>query len=361
MNELQRVSDTFAHQKITQVPATIRTDRLNEDIIRVGEQAGGDVQVELRHTQYDLLLSAVLGSAGFTTSTTGVLTTLSAASADNSFNRVSGSFVTDGFVVGQWIRVSGFAGAGVTADNGDFQIVSVVALKIVVAATLVTNAAGDSVTIRGKVARNGTTLRSFLLEKRFADITVFQQMRGQRLNTMTLEARNRAIITASFAFTGAQGLYIGTTVAGTSVAAASNPAMDASSGVSFVNEAGVALTTPLFSATITFNNNLGYQPAIANRFPIGIRGGTLEVTGNVVAYFQTTTILNKFINHTPTSIAFKVVDINGKALIFSMNRVFYTEGSTPVQGQNQDVFLNLPFRASYDGTTGVGMQIDSLV
>src|SRR5712691_6858341 len=99
MNELQRNSDTFAHQKIVVVPATIRSDRLNEDIIRVGEQAGGDFVAELRHTQYDLLLSAILGSAGFTTVTTGAQTTISASSVDNSFNRSAGSFVTDGFVV----------------------------------------------------------------------------------------------------------------------------------------------------------------------------------------------------------------------------------------------------------------------
>ena len=82
MNEIQRNSDSFMHQKITQVPATIRTDRLNEDIIRVGEQAAGDFACELRHTQYDLLLSAAIGSAGFTTVTTTAVTTISASSAE---------------------------------------------------------------------------------------------------------------------------------------------------------------------------------------------------------------------------------------------------------------------------------------
>lgn len=361
MAEMQRVSDTFSHQRITQVPATIRSDRLNEDIIRVGDQAAGDFQMELRHTQYDLLLSAVLGSSGFVTATSTALTTISAASGDSSFNRVSGSFVTDGFVAGQWIRVSGFAGAGVVADNGDFKVVSVAALKIVVDATLITNAAGDSVTIRGKVARNGVTLRSFLFEKRFTDITVFQQLRGQRINTLALEMRNRAIVTAGFGAMGAQGLYTGTTVAGSSVAAASNPALDSSAGVSFVNEAGVALTTPLFSLTFNLNNNMGFQPAIANRYPIGIRFGTLEVTGTMVAYFQSVTLLNKFINHTATALALRLVDTAGKALILSINRVLFSEGTTPTQGQNQDVFLNLNFRAAYDSVTGYGVQFDSLV
>ncbi len=360
MNELQRVSDTFAHQKITAIPATIRSDRLNEDIIRVGEQAGGDFNVELRHTQYDLLLSALLGSAGFTTVTSGAQTTISADTTDDSFNRSAGNFVTDGFVAGMWIRVIGFTTTGV-ANNADWQIIAVTTTKITVVGNLATKVAGDSVTISGKYARNGVTQRSFLIEKRFADITVFQQLRGQRANTLAMDVRNRSIITATFGFTGAQGLYTGATVAGSSVAAASNPALDSSSGVSFVNEAGVALVTPLFSLTLNLNNNRGYQPALANRFPIGIRFGTLELTGTVVAYFENVTLVNKFINHTPTSLAFKFVDINGKAQIYTFFRVFFAEGTTPVTGQNADVFLNLPFRASYDSVSGFGVQIDTLV
>ena len=359
MNELQRVSDTFQHQKNTVVPATIRSDRLQEDIINVGAQGSGGFAFELRHTQYDDLIAAMIGSAGFTTATI-TATDISAATADDSFNTVGGDFVAAGFVVGMWIKVAGFTGAGVTADNGYFKVLTVTTTKITVDANLVDDAAGESVTITAKMARNGITKRSFLFEKRFTDITQFQQMRGMRPQSMTLEVRASQIITGNMEFVGARGLYQGTSVAGSSVAAASNPAFDASANVFELLEAGTAITTPLQSFSITINGNAAVQPAIANNFPVGVRYGTLEMSGTVVAYFADAALLTKFVNHTPTSMVFKLRDGNNKVIILSFFRMFFAEGQTPVQGQNQDVFVTLPFRASYDGTSGFGVQFDSL-
>lgn len=359
MAELQRVSDTFQHQKNTVVPATIRTDRLQEDIINVGAQGSGGFAFELRHTQYDLLIAAMMGAASFTVAAI-TATDISASTADDSFNTAAGNFVTAGVVVGMWIKVAGFTGAGIVTDNGYFKVITVTTTKIVVDANLVDDAAGESVTITGKMARNGITKRSFLFEKRFTDVTLFQQMRGMRPSTMSLEVRASQIITGNMEFMGAQGLYLGTSVAGSSVAAASNPAFDASANVFEIIEGGSALTTPLQSFSITINGNAGVQPAIANNYPIGVRYGTLEMSGTVVAYFSSITLLNKFVNHTPSSMVLKLRDGNGKAVIFSFFRLFFAEGQTPVQGQNQDVFVTLPFRASYDGVSGFGMQYDSL-
>jgi hypothetical protein len=359
MAELQRVSDTFQHQKNTVVPATIRTDRLQEDIINVGAQGSGGFAYEFRHTQYDALIAAQIGAASFTIAAI-TATDISAAAADDSFNTAAGNFVTAGVVVGMWIKVAGFTGGGITADNGYFRVLTVTTLKITVDAALIDDAAGESITITGKMARNGITKRSFLFEKRFTDVTQFQQMRGMRPSSMTLEVRASQIITGNMEFMGARGLYQGTSVAGSSVAAASNPAFDASANVFELLEAGTALTTPLQSFSITINGNAGVQPAIANTYPIGVRYGTLELSGTVVAYFSDAALLTKFVNHTPSSMVFKLRDGNGKAVIFSFFRLFFAEGQTPVQGQNQDVFVTLPFRASYDSVSGYGIQYDSL-
>lgn len=359
MKELQRVSDTFQHQKNTVVPATIRTDRLNEDIVDVGAQGSGGFAFELRYGQYDDLISAVMGSVGFET---GTLTAsdISAASADKSFNTVGGNFVTAGFKAGMWVAVSGFTGGAIS--NNDFHhIVSVTSTKIVVDTLLiVTAAAGPSITMKSKRAINGVLKRSFLFEKRYNDIGQFQILRGMRANTMTLEVRASQIITGNIDFMGARGLYQSTSIAGASTAAPGNPAFDASSNVYEIVEGGGALTSPLQSFTITINANAGVQAAIANKYPVGIRFGTLEMTGTVVAYFQDLIMLNKFVNHTPTSMVFKLRDLNGRGVVFTFFRIFFAEGQTPVPGQNQDVFLTMPFRASYDPVTGLGMQYDSL-
>lgn len=81
---------------------------------------------------------------------TSVTGTIYAAVNSNpdTITRSGGSFVTDGFVAGQRIVVSGFATA---ANNGTFTIATVAALTLTLtaAAALTAEAAGPSVTIRG--------------------------------------------------------------------------------------------------------------------------------------------------------------------------------------------------------------------
>lgn len=358
MNELQRTADDFQHQKTTAIPTTIRADRMQEDPVRVGEDANGSFNFEFRHTQYDVLLAAVIGASGFTTVSV-TRTDISAAAADDSFNTVAGDFVVAGIVVGMWIKVAGFTGAGVTADNGFFRVLTVTATKITVDANLVDDSAGESVTITSKMARNGTANRSFLLEKRFNDISIFQQLRGMVPNTLSLEMRTRSILTGALSFVGAQGLYTGSTVAGSSVAAATNTAMDASGSITALYEGGTLVTSPIFSMTLDINANAAGRPAIANRYPIGVRLGVLEISGALEIYFESATLANKFINHTPSSIRLQFLDNNGKFFAMSLPRVFFTEGQTPVRGENQDVFLTMPFRASA-GSNTYDFQIDSL-
>ena len=359
MKELQRVSDTLQHQKNTVVPATIRTDRLNEDIVDVGAQASGGFAFELRYGQYDDLISAVMGSSGFETATL-TASDISASAADQSFNTAAGDFVAAGYKVGMWISVAGFTGPG--AVNNDFHhLLTVTATKMTTDSTTIVDAvAGASIITRAKRAVNGVVKRSFLFEKRYNDIGQYQIIRGMRANSLTLEVRASQIITGNIDFMGARGLYQSTSIAGVSTAAPGNPAFDASSNVYEIVEGGGALTSPLQSFTITINANAGVQAAIANKYPVGIRFGTLEMTGTVVAYFQDLIMLNKFVNHTPTSMVFKLRDLNGRGVVFTFFRIFFAEGQTPVPGQNQDVFLTMPFRASYDPVTGLGMQYDSL-
>jgi hypothetical protein len=363
MNEIQRTADDFQHAKTTAIPTTIRADRMQEDPVRVGDDATGSFNFEFRHTQYDALIAAVIGAGGAGAGGYTVVSIsaadISAAASDDSFNRAAGSFITDGVVVGMWVRVAGFTGAGVTADNGTFKVLTVAALKITVDAALVDDAAGETVTITAKMARNGVVNRSFLLEKRFNDIAIFQQLRGMTPNVFSLDFRTRAILTGALSFVGAQGLYTGATVAGSSVAAATNPAMDSSGNIVSLYEGGIVVSSPIFSMTLNINANAAGRPAIANRYPIGVRLGVLEISGTVELYFEDATLANKFINHTMSSLELRMLDGNGKAAYLTIPRLFYTEGQTPVRGENQDIFLTMPFRASA-GSAAYDFQFDSL-
>lgn len=360
MLQLQLTSFNGGHKKATVVPSTIRNDRMQESIVRVGENTEFGFNFEYRHTQYDILLGAAIGATAYTSASL-TATDISAASGDNSLNSVAAAFVSSGFVVGMWIKVAGFTGAGIVSNNTAMLIVSVTTSKIVVSgATLITDAAGESVTITAKMARNGTAKRSFLMEYIFNDIPEYQLFKGTRINQVDLTFNNRSIITGAMSMLGYSGLVTGSTSSGAQTAAASNVALDSSNNVLAIFEGGSTLTTPVFNASIRLNNNLAAQPAIANRFPIGIRYGVLEVTGSIEVYFDSVTLFNKFVNHTSSSLYLKAQDDNGKWLILTIPKIYYSEGDIPTSGSNTDIFVTLPFRAAYSSTLANVVQIDSI-
>jgi hypothetical protein len=88
------------------------------------------------------------GVVGAIKATTGVLTTLSFVSATKKINRSSGSFITDGFVSGDQIVVTGSA-----SNNGRYDVTNVTATDLTVTQTLVDEAAGGSETITSGVSQ----------------------------------------------------------------------------------------------------------------------------------------------------------------------------------------------------------------
>lgn len=89
----------------------------------------------------------------------GPVMTISAANADNSFNDSGSGFSS--FVVGMWIKVSGFVN---NANNKYFKIVSVTASKIVVSGgTLTTENAGPNIFLRGSAADDAAVSETWTL------------------------------------------------------------------------------------------------------------------------------------------------------------------------------------------------------
>jgi hypothetical protein len=354
MTGLQFTAITGGHKKATVIPVTIRADRMQESLVRVGENSEFGFNFELRTTQYDTLMSAVLAATAFVTATITAID-ISASTTDDSFNGVAAGFVTAGFVPGMWVKVTGFTAP---ANNTYWKIVSVAAGKIVVDGNLTTEVAGNSITIAGKMCRNGVAKRSFCFEQSFTDVTQYQPFVGTRINELNLTLNNRAIITGGFTMIGKSGVASATSVGGTRAAASAQVALDASNNINAILEAGAAISTPLMNASIRINNNLAMQPAIANRFPVGIRYGVLEVTGQLEAYFADLSLWTKFVNHTATSLLIKMIDDNLHAIFITLPRVQFSSGDIPTTGQNTDVFLTLPFQASFDATLNDMIQID---
>ena len=75
----------------------------------------------------------------------------------------------------------------------------------------------------------------------------------------------------------------------------------------------------------------------------------------MTAYFENTTLLNKFINETESSLDFTIGD-GTNTLRFKCPRIKYTGGQPDVGGEGP-VTLTMPFQALLDSTTSTNLRI----
>jgi hypothetical protein len=82
-----------------------------------------------------------------------------------------------------------------------------------------------------------------------------------------------------------------------------------------------------------------------------------NLTGQVTAYFENSTLVEKFLNETESSINFTMPDGAGNAQKYIIPRIKYTGGQPDVSGEGP-ITLTMPFQALLDGTTETNILIE---
>jgi hypothetical protein len=175
-------------------------------------------------------------------------------------------------------------------------------------------------------------------------------------NKVTLSLQSGQIVTGSFDFMGMGAEISDTSAMGTPVASQTNSPMNAVTGVGTILEGGVALTgTYMKSLSLDITNNLRGQDAVGVLGYADIAVGTVAITGSVQFYFNDSTMMNKLINNTKTSLAFYIKDGAGNAYGFNLPSVKFSGGKVNAAGLNQDTMVDLQFTAYMDATLGKTM------
>lgn len=204
---------------------------------------------------------------------------------------------------------------------------------------------------------NGTTLKSFTLEAYFSDIAQYAKLTGARINSLSLSVQAEQKITGQVEFIGKVASLGGSSAGtGTATAAPTNDVMSAVNLSSF-SEGGSAMDFLQFD--ININNNAAAQMiagAVASSMK-GVRYGRFVVTGSLRAYFADATLINKYINHTASTLELALADAAGNAMAFQFPRIRYTDTDFPVSGNDQDVVIAQPFQAVLDPTTVKTMRV----
>ena len=330
--------------------AEVRSDRQKSDVRHGFNRVVGAPGFELSLASYDDLLELLAGRAWASVTTVTGINIASDASA-KTFTRASGSFITDGYRVGDVVRVAGFTG-GDTGNNGDWTVLAVTATVLTVAdpdslMTTVGAGASRTITYPGKRLDIGTVLSTMTLERVFAGVVKYQVFKGVAVDKMSLSVKPEAIVGGTFDLLG----MIAAAMSGTPLSSVDayprneNTPFAAFDGRMFEG-ATPSLISVVTGVDLSFSNNRSLAAVVGSKTSPDVFEGQVDLTGTLTAFFQDETLLNKFINETESKMIVKLQDPDTPTdfMTIVLPRVKYTGGmmDPPQMGP---VPLNMPFRA----------------
>ncbi len=362
LTAIRYTTESLAHRKQTERSDEVRADGQVTDIFPVGSNADGGYEFEMSFGSHDIYYEGVFRGAFTTAYGFGPVTTIDAASGDNSFNDSGSGFVASNPpAVGQWIQVQGFTDP---ANNGYFEVVSIVAGKIVVTGgTLVTEAVGDSVSIEASTLTNGTTKKHYTIEKNMTDKTQFYAFQGCRMNGLSFTIASRAKVTGSFDVLGKHGVLAQATAgSGAYTAANTNTVMTASANVGKLLEGGAVLGAGVFVQTleVNFSNGLRVIDGVGQAAAVEIGLGRFTVAGTLTALFEDEVLFDKYLDSTDSSINVVLTDTAGNTFVLSLPAIEYTNGDVVGSGNDNEVVVSMEWEAKMHATQSVMARLDKM-
>lgn len=362
MKALRITGESLKQDTNTTQSQELRSDRQVADLVRVGLSASGSINGELSYGAHDTLLEALLQSANWTSDTSISDTGISATAGSGTYTLTlaSGSFTGLGFTAGMWVNVSGFTTTG-TPNNGWGRISSVSTTTMVIAnnGNGFTKVAGDTVKInQGAYITNGTTFRSFAIERQYADLaSEFAMFNGMVPDTGAINVTQGGILGISFGFMGKKESSAAATAATATTAATTEDVMNAVDDVVAIMEGGAKFDVTDLKLNIA--NNLRARLQVATLGAISIGSGTIDVKGSFTAYYTSKTIVDKCLNFTSSTLAL-IITKNGKTYVIDLPKMKYSNAQRVGGGINTDVMADMQFQAIREPTENLTIKIQRI-
>lgn len=355
---LRRVTSDLDLNKETYQSAEIRTDYQISDFRHGVRSVQGSINGELSPDTYSEFFAAALRKDFVAGATTGAGTTYAVAGTGTTFTDSSNGFVTDGFVVGNVVKATGFT----TANNNDHYclVTGVAAGTLNIApldgVALSDEAAGDTVTIEvvGKISytpETGHTDDSFSIEHFYDDINQSELFTGCKVNSIGVSLPPTGMSTIAIGFMG-KDVTTNTSEYFTTPTATTNTGILAS--VNGIAYAIGARQTVLTGLTINIAGNMTMEPVVGSNTYPDIFEGRVVVSGELSAYFENGTLRDAFLDEDEVSLMFVFTTDNSAApnfISFTMPRV-KLGGASKDDGE-KGLIQTIPFQALFnDSGTG---------
>jgi len=211
------------------------------------------------------------------------------------------------------------------------------------------------------VLKNGTTRKSFTIERGHLDINQFFQYKGMVVDTLSLNVAAGSIITGNFGFVGMSSTRSTATAASTLDAATTTDVMNAMSNVADIKEGGSTMSGVYINKlSLSVKNNLRGQKAIGNTGSVSVNSGTFEVEGSIDVYFANGDLYDKFLNGTATSLEFTTSTSSTSGYTWKLPNIKFSSDKINAGGLNSDVMETLGFKGLYSASDACTLMITKL-
>ena len=195
------------------------------------------------------------------------------------------------------------------------------------------------------VLKAGTTRRSYTVERHHQDIGKYLRSTGCNFNSMSLSVAPNSMVTGSMSVIGKGFSVASVAVTGATYTTETTTApFDSFTGSITEGGSSIAVVTSL---ELNIENGMEALYVIGSSDTLQPSIGKSMVSGSITAYFEDSTLIDKFINETSSSLEFTLTDLAGNDYTFALPNVKYNSGSPEVGGPGS-VTVSLDFVALYD-------------
>lgn len=366
---LRRVTSDLDMVKETYSSNEIRTDQQVGDFRHGVRSVEGNISGELSCGTYEKYMAAILRkawAAGVSMNVAGTdnCEAANTATATGTFTRddVGGSWLVDGFKVGDVVRFTGWDSPATGNNDHNFLITALTATVMTVygldGVGPVTRAKGDSVAcaVEGKkvwTPQTGHTEDWFSIEHNYSDLDLSEVFWDCKVASGAFKLPATGMATVDWAI---QGLNV-TNYSGASapyftavLAASTGGLLQAVNGALYVEGTKIALITGM---DFTVNGNLTSAAVVGSNVKPDLYDGRIAVSGNMTVYFQDATFRDYFQNETEVTItaAFTTGSTaNADFLAFTFPRC--KVGGAKKDDGEKGIIQTMPFTALFDTSAG---------
>jgi hypothetical protein len=360
---LRRVTSGIDLVKDTYESAEIVSTFQRSDFRHGTRRVEGSIDGELSPGTYQLLLAAALRKDFVAGATTGAITTVTAAvGPPGTFTRSAGSYLTDGFKVGDIVRWTGWATGGTNNNARNYRITVLTATVMTVTGLLdevvAAKASGDSVTctVVGKKSftpATGHTNDSFSVEHWFSDVALSELFTGCRVRSLGVRLPATGLGTLTIGLLGQNITTAGAAYYTSPTAAPTTGIVAAVNGALRFGGSDIATVTGI---ELNLDGGMTTEAVVGSNQSPDVFPGIVAVSGQVTVLFENATLRDLFLDETEAELWSYLrlsSAINSDFLSFHLPRIKL--GGAQKSDGLQGLVQTMPFTALYNSAGGSGL------